>query len=60
MGVPIAKEVRQAIAADVRASEFRAGEFYYMLARKHGVSYYTVRQIAVQTKRAARQKARVS
>jgi len=51
MGTPTPQQVEAAIVADLEAHEFRTGEFYYELARKHGVSAWSVRMIAVREKR---------
>ena len=47
----IPEKVRRAIAEELRAAEFRAGEFLTVLAKKYCVGRFTVQQISVRAKR---------
>ena len=53
MAEPIPTEVREAIARELVAAEFRAGEFHHALSRKYGVGAKTVGLIAARLKREA-------
>lgn len=52
MAEPIPDETREAIARDLIANEFRAGEYHYALSRKYGVGAKTIGLLAARLKRA--------